>query len=347
MSKRTEIRSVKGLTIAIAISSMVFSSAGRCMAKGKEAALSATGGGEVTVDFAPTPSEIRAGKVTDGHLEEEGLVLHDEVVAEYVNRVAREVADAAGGIQHLQVKVVVGPVYNAFGVPGDIIYVSSELLQDLDSEDELASVLAHEVGHITARHLTKRQNKLFALQLTGYALPYLIPFGNVTSLGYSYGSSGVLSTYNKKAETEADCLGVLYLWKAGYDPRAFVSFLEKASKVDEAEGRGKERGGSVYPARAARIAKVKQLISTLPARSVASQSDSKIFAEIKSRLPIVDYGSLSSRLDVYVGQKNTPALRLINPQISRPALIERFETDERPPVMERQETSPATAPPAD
>jgi len=273
---------------------------------------------------------------TDAHLEEQGLIFHDQIVTNYLEHVAHNLS-AAAGVQPAQIKVALGPVYNAFGIPGGTIYLTADLLQNVESEDELASVLAHEMAHISARHLEKRQNKAFALNLAGYAVPYVIPFGNYISWGYSSGANGVLNTLNKKAEREADYLGIQYLWKSGYDPRSFVMFLQKASKIDASDSGGKKGADKHAPDRMKRIANARKEISELAAQTAASPADPKAFAEFKSRLPITDSETETAKVDFYTEKNQGSVVHFATPQIERPAVIDKFDADEKPPILRRQQ----------
>ena len=124
------------------------------------------------------------------------------------------------------------PIVNAFALPGGYVYVTRGLLALADNEAEVAGVLAHEIAHITARHGSKRQSKgtLAGLGLTilGAATdnPALVNLGRV-------GAQAVLSSYSRKEEHEADEIGVRYLSRAGFEPRAMSSFLVKLKRQSE------------------------------------------------------------------------------------------------------------------
>ena len=127
------------------------------------------------------------------------------------------------------IKVVDSDEINAFALPGGFFYVNSGLVTAADEESELAGVMAHEIAHVAARHGTEQYTKATIAQ---YATIPLIFMGG--GLGYGlYQAAGFLIPlkflqFSRSAETEADYLGLEYMYKTGYDPTAFVSFLKRS-----------------------------------------------------------------------------------------------------------------------
>ena len=111
--------------------------------------------------------------------------------------------------------VLNSPIVNAFALPGGYVYVTRGLLALAGSEAELASVLAHEIGHVTARHAAQRHQRAATVQVS--AKPGEL---NQDPAAYVQG-------YSREQEMEADTLGIRYLARAGYDPQAMSSFLKK------------------------------------------------------------------------------------------------------------------------
>ena len=168
-------------------------------------------------------------------VEQFGGAYGDRALARYVDSVGQFLAAAshAPGIGYT-FTVLDSPVINAFALPGGYVYVTRGLLALADNEAEVAGVLAHEIAHITARHGSKRQSKgtLAGLGLTVLGAvtdnPGLVDLGRV-------GAHAVLSAYSRKEEHEADEIGVRYLSRAGFDPRAMSSFLAKLERQSEFE----------------------------------------------------------------------------------------------------------------
>lgn len=122
--------------------------------------------------------------------------------------------------------VLDSPIVNAFALPGGYVYVTRGLIALADDEAELASVLAHEIGHVTARHSAERYGQTMAANIARVGLGLLTGSRAVAN---AVGTIGALAVrgYSRKQENEADQLGVRYLARAGYDPNAMASFLRK------------------------------------------------------------------------------------------------------------------------
>jgi predicted Zn-dependent protease len=130
-------------------------------------------------------------------------------------------------------------IVNAFALPGGYVYISRGLLALADNEAEMAGVLAHEIGHVTARHSAQRYSRGVVAQggLTASTILAGVFGGQaaadaVQQLG-GKGAQAYLAGYSRDQEFQADELGVRYLARAGYDPRAMSSFLEKLGRNDQ------------------------------------------------------------------------------------------------------------------
>ena len=119
-------------------------------------------------------------------------------------------------------------IVNAFAMPGGYIYVSRGLLALAENEAELAGVLAHELGHVNALHHGRRQGQelLASVLVTGIGVAVGPGGQELAQLG-GVAASGVLRSYSREHELEADSLGLRYMSRAGYDPAAMVEFLSK------------------------------------------------------------------------------------------------------------------------
>ena len=130
------------------------------------------------------------------------------------------------------------PIVNAFALPGGYIYITRGLMALAENEAEIAGVLAHEIGHVTARHSAERYGNTV---LAGAATTLLgVLVGGPAAQVAGGGAALALQSYSRDQEFEADTLGVRYLSRAGYDPRGMSSFLEKLQAHGrlEAELRG-------------------------------------------------------------------------------------------------------------
>jgi predicted Zn-dependent protease len=168
---------------------------------------------------------------------------YDGDEAAYLRNIGEKVAQSAGLEGQCRFTLVNSDVVNAFAVPGCYIYVTRGLVSIVNSEGELASVLAHEVGHIAANHSDRQQRRSILRSLGVLAVSVLTGSENLSSIASAAAGYFTLR-YSRKHEYEADDLGLKYLRDAGYDPYAaadmlaalgrHTSFLTKTRGRDEA-----------------------------------------------------------------------------------------------------------------
>lgn len=116
--------------------------------------------------------------------------------------------------------------YNAFALPGGYVYIFRDMVEDMKSDNELASVLAHEISHIVARHSIKKLQAAIgtaALQILGA----VSRTDTRTRVDSSIAVSELMMAYSREAELEADKLSVIYMKKAGFDPEGAVTFMDR------------------------------------------------------------------------------------------------------------------------
>lgn len=145
-------------------------------------------------------------------------------ISTYAAGIGERVATAAGVPGQCTFTVVNSDVPNAFAIPGCYIYVTRGLLALMNSEDELASVLGHEVGHVVADHSARRQNTAALSNLGAILAGVLTGSGEIAQVAGQAAQLYALS-YSRDQEFEADDLGVRYLHRAGYDPYAAADLL--------------------------------------------------------------------------------------------------------------------------
>jgi len=128
---------------------------------------------------------------------------------------------------------------NAFAMPGGKVGIFSGLFQIVDDEDELASVIAHEIAHVTARHTHEKLSQQMLARTGGNALAIASLGTGAGSLAtssllgiYGLGAQAGLSGWDRKKELEADEIGIMYMARAGYDPRAAIRVMEKMVAED-------------------------------------------------------------------------------------------------------------------
>jgi predicted Zn-dependent protease len=165
-------------------------------------------------------------------LDEFGGAYNDPKVQAYVDRVAQKVAATTEGPEtRYTVTVIDSDIVNAFALPGGYVYVTRGLLALANNEAELAGVLGHEIGHVTARHTAERQGQGTLAQV-GAVLATVLggeQLGQVAGVGANL----VLSGFSRSQELEADSLGVRYMARAGYDPQQMSAFLASLGRDAE------------------------------------------------------------------------------------------------------------------
>ncbi len=169
--------------------------------------------------------------------------------AAYVTQVGSRVAGRSGvAAGDFRFTTLNSPVMNAFAVPGGQIYITRQLLGLMNSEAELASVLGHEVAHITADHSAARQNRGLLTQLGALLVGAVTGSGELTQL-VGQVSQGLFLQYSRSQELEADDLGVRYMTAAGYDPMESPEMLDSLGAWSDMESRfaGREEDARSTP----------------------------------------------------------------------------------------------------
>ena len=186
--------------------------------------------------------EIALGRQLSQQIERQVKLIEDPEVTEYVNRVAQNLVRNSDAKVPFTIKVIDSEKINAMALPGGFLYVNSGLITAADDESEIAGVMAHEIAHVTARHATEQQTKA---TIANYAMvPLIFLSGGIASAIYNASSFLIpmqFLRFSRKAETEADYLGLQYMYKTGYDPNGFVSFFEKLQSQKK-----KKRGKLVH-----------------------------------------------------------------------------------------------------
>ncbi|WP_044870826.1 M48 family metalloprotease [Pseudomonas sp. LFM046] len=172
----------------------------------------------------------------------------DDQLQAYVQQVGQRVASHShrANIPY-QFTVVDSPDINAFALPGGYIYIHRGLLAYLGSEAELAAVLGHEVGHVTARHSVQQQSQSTAWNILGQAVAIGTGVGAAGDLTNVLGTAFVRG-YGRDMELEADGLGAQYLARSGYDPQAMIEVVEVLKNQEEfAQDQARRKGQSAPP----------------------------------------------------------------------------------------------------
>ena len=206
-----------------------------------------------------TDKEVKIGETIAPQIEAQFTVLTDVDANERVERILERIVAVCDRKDLVYfIKILDEDPVNAVSLPGGYIYVFRGLIEKADSDDELAGVIAHEVGHITARHSVKRMQGAYAAMLLQIASTQTS--GQVAG-GVNLALNSLFMEYSQADEFEADRLGVKYLKKAGYDPEAMVAFLQKLKAESEREPLRRYSYWKTHPNLSQRISVVKQSIT--------------------------------------------------------------------------------------
>ena len=172
--------------------------------------------------------EIRVSRQFRREARQRLKFIEDPEVALYTDRIGRRILEAVGNTRYpYRFFVIEDGSMNAFAVPGGSIFVHSGLIQRVETSDELASVVAHEIVHVNARHFATLSSNTDATMLIGMLGVFLAPvLGPVALAGPALAMSRQLE-FSRQMEEQADNLGVGYLARAGYDPEASVDFMKR------------------------------------------------------------------------------------------------------------------------
>ena len=232
-------------------------------------------------------TDIAIGKQMAQEVEKSSKLIDDPVVVEYVNRVGQNLVRNSDARVPFTIKVIDSDEVNAFALPGGFFYVNSGLILRATEEAELAGVMAHEIAHVTARHGTRGQSKAEIAQLASIPAMIFIPYtwaGYAMYQGMNLAIPLAFLQFSRGFEREADYLGLQYMYKAGYDPNAFVTFFERVQADEKRHPGTIPKVFSTHPPTPERIQNTQKEIATiLPARDEYIVSTSE-FDSVKSRL---------------------------------------------------------------
>jgi predicted Zn-dependent protease len=235
--------------------------------------------------------EIALGQQLAAQVERQVKLLNDPAVNEYVNRVEQNIVRNSDAKVPFTIRIIESDEINAFALPGGFLFVNTGLILAADQEAEMAGVLAHETAHVAARHGAKTAAKETAVNVASIPLIFL---GGVAGMGARQAAGlaipiGFLK-FTRGQEAEADYLGAQYMYKAGYDPSAMLSFFEKLQAKEKAKPGTMSSLFTDHPPTEARIAAIKQEIETiLPNREQYVVSTSE-FDAMKARLMSLESG---------------------------------------------------------
>jgi len=289
-------------------------------------------GGRGLGNWYSLEKEIRIGKEYAQMVEQSVKLNQDPVINEYVNRIGQNLVRNSDAKVPFTIKVIDSDEINAFALPGGFFYVNTGLIVAADEEAELAGVMSHEIAHVAARHATRQATRGQIANLA--SIPLIFVGGG---LGYGVrAAAGLLLpmtffTFSRGFESEADYLGVQYMYKAGYDPQAFVSFFEKVQAKEKKKPGTLAKAFATHPQTPDRIEKTQdEIAKILPPRDQYVVTTSE-FDEVKARL-----AALQNRRQLNDQKDNRPSLRRSNTSKTSDGKDTK-EDDDRPTLKRRDD----------
>jgi predicted Zn-dependent protease len=216
--------------------------------------------------------EEAIGKRAHGQILQQFGYYKDGALQSYVSQVGQRVLrEAEPSPFTFQFTIVDDPMINAFAVPGGFVYVTRGILAELNSEAELATVLGHEIAHVTSHHSAQQMTRAMGAQILSLGLAALSPGGRENMAGWA-ALSNELSTqillgYGREAELESDEKGLRSAVKAGYDPRGMVSFMRTLEIRYRLSGIGYHAVRATHPQTLERVDRARVMIEILTSAS--------------------------------------------------------------------------------
>jgi predicted Zn-dependent protease len=257
------------------------------------------------VNLYSLEKEIALGKQLAQEVERQAKIVEDPIIAEYVNRVGQNLVRNSDAKVPFTIKVVDSEEVNAFALPGGFFFVNSGLILKAESEAELAGVMAHEIAHVAARHGTRQATRG---TIANYMTIPLIFMGGWTGYAIRQGMGVAIPmgflTFSRGFEREADFLGLQYMYKAGYDPTAFVDFFEKIQSLEKKKPGTLAKVFSSHPMSDDRIKKSQEEIQAVLKAKPEYVVNTSEFNDVKARLM-----AMHNRRKVDKDDPNRPRLR--------------------------------------
>jgi predicted Zn-dependent protease len=284
------------------------------------------------VNFYSIEKEIALGKQMATEVERNAKIINDPVIAEYVSRLGQNIVRNSDAKVPFTIKVIDSQEVNAFALPGGFFFVNTGLIMKAETEAELAGVMAHEIAHVAARHGTKQATRGDIANIA--TIPAAIFLGGWTGYAIRQGAGVAIPMaflkFSRSMEEEADFLGLQYMYKAGYDPLAFVDFFERIQSMEKKKPGTFSKVFSSHPLTASRVEKTQKNIQGLEPRPEYVVTTSE-FNDVKELL--------ARKLNL---RKNTPEdpNRPTLKRTNNNKVDDKKDTDERPTLKRRDGGGP-------
>ncbi len=229
--------------------------------------------------------EINLGRQADAEIRKQYTVYPNPALQAYVNRIGQSLAQRSHRSSlRYRFTVLDSPEINAFALPGGYVYITRGIMAYLNSEAELAAVLGHEIGHVTARHGVRQQSAAQAANIGISIAAILVPeLNNQTFHDMSNLLGGaLLSGYGREHELESDRLGAQYLARSEYDPQAMIRVISVLknqelfdAEIAKQEGREPRRYHGIFATHPDNDTRLQQVVGEARTLTVANPTENR------------------------------------------------------------------------
>jgi metalloendopeptidase OMA1, mitochondrial len=212
--------------------------------------------------------EMKLGLTESEKIRESSKLSGDKVMTARIERIGERIAAVAGRDKYDWQFFLIDEddTVNAFALPGGHVYFYTGILKLMDNDDQIATVMGHEIAHVLARHGAERMSLQMVnnvgAQVLATALDVPVEQQGLYNSAYGLATNvGVMLPFSREHEFEADNIGIRLMAKAGYDPNEGVKFWQKMSQMG---GKGQPEFLSTHPSDEKRIKSIKKIIAKLP-----------------------------------------------------------------------------------
>jgi beta-barrel assembly-enhancing protease len=214
-----------------------------------------------------TQQEVEMGRQYAAEINRQLPIVDDPVIHRYINQLGTRIQRQPGArdIPYTYYVVNIDEI-NAFAVPGGFVYLNRGLITRTENLSELAGVLAHEIGHVEARHSVQMLERMQAAQVGVTVAAVLLggPPGGLAGAAVDVGAAAYFARHSREAEVEADAIAVQLLPGAGIDPGGLVTFFRKLLDEQQRAPSRVEQWFATHPLTEERIVATRELIRALP-----------------------------------------------------------------------------------
>ena len=255
--------------------------------KNKEEDVAAIGHRKVDgrVNFFTIQREMALGRELSREVEKQARIVTDPVITGYIDRLGQKLAANSDVTIPVTFQVIDSNDIGAFTLPGGHVYINAGFVRLTSNEAELASALAREIGHAAARHATREATRTTLLNLGTLPLMFAGGWGGVAaSSAARLVAPLAFRGVSRGFETEADLLGLEYMWSAGYDPEAGIDLFETLESTEHRHAGSLAGLFREHPRTRDRVEKMQENINRLlPARSEYVLNTAE-YEEVRARL---------------------------------------------------------------